>query len=119
MTFREVGAAEILGLLGDGGNDEVLRACIAALRLYAHDSYTIGGTPANIMREGLEVKFRHAASKGKTFIGESELLLRLYDLGSNPVAVVSADHGIKHFYVYVNPETVKSIGAIIMYDQGR
>ena len=82
MTFREVTLAEILAALGDGGEDSVLRACVAALRAYPRPSYTIGGSPARAVRETLEVKYRHAASRGKTFLGKDELLLRLHELGS-------------------------------------
>lgn len=68
------------------------------------------------LRETLEVKYRHAASRGKTFVGDGELLLRLQELGSEPIAVVSAHHAGKNFYVYVTPSTLKPVGAVIMYD---
>lgn len=42
------------------------------------------GSPANALRESLEVKYRHAASRGKTFVGDDELLLPLYELASEP-----------------------------------
>lgn len=116
MTFREVTPDEILAALGDGGGDSVLRASVAALRAYPRLSYTIGGTPANALRETLEVKYRHAASRGKTFIGDDELLLRLEELGSEPVSGVDAHHAGKHFMVYVVPSTLKPVGAVIMYD---
>jgi hypothetical protein len=116
MTFREVGRDEILAALGDGGEDLVLRACVAALRVHSRPSYAIGGSPANVLRETLEVKHRRAASRGKTFLGDAELLLRLQELGSEPVAVVSAHDAGKNFYVYVVPATLKPVGAVIMYD---
>lgn len=116
MTFREVAADEVLAALGDGGEDSVLRACIAALRAYPRPSYTIGGSPANAVRETLEVKYRHAASRGKTFIGDGELLLRLHELGSEPVAGVSAHHEGKNFIIYVIPSTLQPVGAVIMYN---
>lgn len=119
MTFREVTHDEILAVLGDGGEDPVLRTCVAALRAYARPSYAIGGSPANALRETLEVKYRHAASRGKTFVGDGELLLRLQELGSEPVAVVSAHHAGRNFYVYVFPSTLKPVGAVIMYDAQR
>ena len=43
MTFREVTSDEVLAALGEGGEDSVLRACVAALRVYRRPSYTIGG----------------------------------------------------------------------------
>jgi hypothetical protein len=116
MTFREVTRDEILASLGDGGEDSVLRACVAALRAYSRPSYAIGGTPANALRESLEMKYRQAASRGKTLVGDSELLLRLQELGSEPIAVVSATHAGKHFFVYVAPTSLKPLGAVIMYD---
>ena len=116
MTFREVTLAEILAALGDGGEDSVLRACVAALRAYPRPSYTIGGSPARAVRETLEVKYRHAASRGKTFLGKDELLLRLHELGSKPVSGVDAHHAGRHFMVYVTPSTLKPVGAVIMYD---
>jgi hypothetical protein len=116
MTFREVSRDEVLAALGDGGEDPVLRACVAALRAYSRPSYTIGGSPANALRETLEVKYRHAASRGKTFVGDGELLLRLQELGSEPVTGVSAHHAGKNFIVYVTPLTLKPVGAVIMYD---
>ena len=116
MTFREVSRDEVLAALGDGGEDSVLRACVAALRAYSRPSYTIGGSPANALRETLEVKYRHAASRGKTFVGDGELLLRLQELGSEPVTGVSAHHAGKNFIVYVTPSTLKPVGAVIMYD---
>lgn len=119
MTFREVTPDEILAVLGDGGEDPVLRACVAALRAYSRPSYAIGGSPANALREMLEVKYRHAVSRGKTFVGDGELLLRLQELGSEPVAGVSAHHGGRNFYVYVFPSTLKPVGAVIMYDAQR
>ena len=119
MTFREVTHDEILAVLGDGGEDPVLRACVAALRAYSRPSYAIGGSPANALRETLEVKYRHAASRGKTFIGDGELLLRLQELGSEPVAGVSAHHAGGNFYVYVFPSTLKPVGSVIMYDAQR
>ena len=109
-------AAEVLVALGDGGEDPVLRACVAALRVHSRPSYTIGGTPADTLRETLEVKYRHAASRGKSFIGDDELLLRLQELGSEPVAGVDAHYASKHFYIYVIPSTLKAVGAVIMYD---
>jgi hypothetical protein len=116
MTFREVTPDEVLAALGDGGEDDVLRACVAALRVHSRPSYTIGGTPANVLRETLEVKYRHAASRGKSFIGDDELLLRLQELGGAPVAGVDAHYAGKHFMVYVVPSTLKPVGAVIMYD---
>lgn len=116
MTFREVTSDEILVALGDGGEDSVLRACVAALRAHPRPSYAIGGSPANALRETLEVKYRHAASRGKTFIGDDDLLLRLQELGSEPVAVVSAHDAGKNFYVYVTPASLEPVGAVIMYD---
>jgi hypothetical protein len=90
MTFHEAERDEILAALGDGGEDPVLRACVAALRAHSRPSYAIGGSPANVLRETLEVKYRHAASRGKTIIGDDELLLRLQELGRDPIAMVSA-----------------------------
>jgi hypothetical protein len=119
MTFREVTLDDVLAALGDGGGDSVLRACVAALRAYPRPSYTIGRSPANAVRETLEVKYRHAASRGKTFLGDSELLLRLQELGSEPVSGVDAHHAGKHFMVYVIPSTLKPVGAVIMYDAQR
>ncbi len=119
MTLREVSRDEVLAALGDGGEDSVLRACVAAVRAYSRPSYAIGGSPANALRETLEVKYRHAASRGKTFIGDSELLLRLHELGSEPVAGVSAHHAGKSFIIYVIPSTLKPVGAVIMYDAQR
>lgn len=117
LTFREVMSGEVLAALGDGGPDSVLRACVAALRAYPRPSYAIGGSPANALRESLEVKYRHAASRRKIFVGDDELLLRLHELGSEPVAVVSAHSPQgKDFYVYVTPSTLEPVGAVIMYD---
>jgi hypothetical protein len=116
VTFREVLADEVMKVLGDGGEDPVLRACIAALRLHPRPSYAIGGTPADVLRETLEVKYRIAASHGKTFIGDVELLLRLQELGSEPVAMVSAHHAGRNFFVYVHPLTLQPVGAVIMND---
>ena len=62
------------------------------------------------------MKYRRAASRGKTFIGDSELLLRLQELGSEPVAVVDAHHEGRHFMVYLAPSTLEPVGAVIMYD---
>jgi hypothetical protein len=116
VTFREVTPDEVLVALGDGGQDSVLRACVAALRAYPRPSYAIGGSPAHAVRESLEVKYRHAASRGKTFVGDSELLLRLHELGSESVAGVSAHHAGKNFIIYVIPSTLEPVGAVIMYD---
>jgi hypothetical protein len=116
VTFREVTSGEVLAALGDGGQDSVLRACVAALRAHPRPSYAISGSPANALRETLEVKYRHAASRGKTFIGDDELLLRLQELGAEPVAVVSAHDAGKNFYVYVTPSTLEPVGAVTMYD---
>jgi hypothetical protein len=116
MTFRQVGRDEILTALGDGGEDPVLRACVAALPEHSRPFYAIGGSPTSVLRETLEVKYRHAASRGKTFLGDAELLLRLQELGSEPVVVVSAHDAGKNFYVYVDPATLKPVGAVIMYD---
>jgi hypothetical protein len=116
MTLRRVTSDEVLAALGDGGEDPVLRACVAALRAHPRSSYTVGGTPANALRETLEVKYRHAASRGKTFLGDRELLLRLQELGSDPVSGVDAHDAGKHFYVYVVPLTLTPVGAVIMYD---
>jgi hypothetical protein len=116
VTFREVTSDEILAALGDGGQDSVLRACVAALRAHPRPSYAIGGSPADALRGTLEVKYRRAASRGKTFIGDDELLLKLQERGSAPVAVVSAYEAGKNFYVYVTPSTLEPVGAVIMYD---
>jgi hypothetical protein len=116
VTFREVTSDEVLAALGDGGGDSVLRACVAALRAHPRPSYTIGGTPADALRESLEVKYRHAASRGKAFLGDQELLLRLQELGGVPVSGVDAHDAGKHFMVYVIPSTLKPVGAVIMVD---
>lgn len=116
MTFREVLADEVIKVLGDGGEDPVLRACVAAVRLHPRHSYAVGGTPADVLRETLEVKYRIAASRGKVFLGDVELLLRLQELGSEPVAVLSAHDASKNFFIYVHPGTLQPVGAVIMYD---
>ncbi len=119
MTFSEVTSEEVLTALGDGGQDPVLSACVVALRTYPRPSYAIGGSPANALRESLEVKYRHAASRGKTLVGDEELLLRLCELGSEAVAVVSAHSNDTNFYVYVTPSSLEPLGAVIMYDAQR
>jgi hypothetical protein len=119
MISREVTSGEILAALGDGGEDPVLRACVAALRARPRPSYAIGGSPASALRETLEVKYRHAASRGKTFIGDTELLLRLGELSNEPVSVVSAHDAGKTFYVYVTASALEPVGAVIMYDAQR
>ena len=116
MTFREVARDDVLAALGDGGQDPVLRTCVAALRASARPSYTIGGAPASALRQTLEVKHRHAASRGKTLLGDGELLLRLQELGSEQVAVVSAHEAGKNFIIYVLPATIEPVGAVVMYD---
>jgi hypothetical protein len=116
MTFREVPRDEVWAALGDGGDDAILRACVAALRTYSRPTYAVGGSPANVLREALEIKYRRAASRGKTLVGDDELLLRLQELDGEPVAVVSAHHAGKNFYVYVRPSTLRPVGAVIMYD---
>jgi hypothetical protein len=116
MTFREVTLDKILAVLGEGGADPVLLACVAGLRSHPRPSYAIGGSPAGALRETLEVKYRHAASRGKTFVGDGELLLRLQELGSEPVAVVSAHDAGKSFFVYMVPATLEPVGAAIMCD---
>jgi hypothetical protein len=68
MTFREVAVDEILAALGDGGEDPVLRACVSALRAFPRSSYAVGGSPADSVRDALEVKYRHTASRGKVFV---------------------------------------------------
>lgn len=114
MTFREVQLDEVLTALGDGGEDFLLRACVVALRAKGRRSYTIGGTPAKALRETLELKYRRAASRGKTFTGDGELLLRLQELGERPVAVVWAQHAGQTFFVYVDPSTLKPLGTVVM-----
>lgn len=89
---------------------------MAALRVHSRPAYTIGGTPANSLRETLEVKYRHAASRGKTFVGDDELLLRLQELGSDLVAGVDAHHAGRQFIGNLTPSTLKPVGAVIMYD---
>ena len=116
MTFREVGRDEVLEALGDGGDDSVLRTCVAALRADAQAVYTVGGSPAKILRETLEVKYRLAASRGKTFIGDDDLLLRLRELGNDLVSIVSAHRAGGHFFIFVMAGTLKPVGAVIMYD---
>jgi hypothetical protein len=116
MTFREVLAGEVTAVLGDGGEDPVLRACAAALRRHPRPSYAIGGTPADVLRETLEVKYGIAESRGKTFIGRAELLLRLQELGREPVAVVSAHQPGRNFFVYLHPSMLRPVGAVIMCD---
>lgn len=116
MTVREVTSGEVLAALGDGGGDSVLRACVAALRAHPRPSYAVGGSPADALRETLEVKYRRAASRGKTFVGDQELLLRLQELGGDPVSGVDAHHAGRYFYVYVVPSTLRPVGAVIMYD---
>jgi hypothetical protein len=91
-------------------------ACVAALRAHPRPCYTVGGTPASALRGTLEVKYRHAATRGKTFLGDQELLLRLQELGSDPVSGVDAHDAGRHFMVYVIPSTLRPVGAVIMYD---
>lgn len=116
MTFRAVASDEVLKALVDGGEDPVLRACVAALRARPRAFYTIGGSPAAALRETLELKYRRAASRGKTFAGDVELLVRLQELDREPLAVVSARHGGGDYYVYVTPSALQPVGAVIMYD---
>jgi len=116
VTFREVTWDEVVAALGDAGEDPVLRACVTALRQYPRPSYTIDGTPATVLRETLEVKYRLAASRGKRFIGDEDFLLRLQEMGSEPVAGVSAHHAGRNFFIYVTPGTLKPVGAVIMED---
>ena len=59
------------------------------------------------------------ASRAKAFIGDGELLLRLQELGNEPVAVVSAHGAGKNFFVYVTPSELEPVGAVIMYDAPR
>lgn len=73
----------------------------------------LGDVDADVLGEP-KVKYRHAASRGKTFIGDDELLLRLKELGSEPVSGVDAHHAGKNFYVYVILSTLKPVGKVIM-----
>jgi hypothetical protein len=67
VTFREVLADEVAAVLGDGGEDPVLRACAAALRRHPRPSYAIGGTPADVLRETLEVKYGERTAGGHVY----------------------------------------------------
>ena len=116
MTFREVTWDEIVSALGDAGEDPILGTCVTALQQHPRPSYTIDGTPAMVLRETLEVKYRLAASRGKRFIGDEEFLLRLQEMGSEPVAGVSAHHAGKSYFIYVTPSALKPVGAVIMED---
>lgn len=116
MTFREVTLEEILTSVGDGGEDPGMRVCIAAIAAYPRASYAIGGTPADELRESLEVKYRRAMTKGRTLVGDSELLMHLQERGGEPIAGVSAHGDGKHFFLYLVPATLAPVGAVIMYE---
>jgi hypothetical protein len=116
VTDREFTPEEILAVLGDGGEDSVLRTCIEALRVHHRAHYTIGGTPANLLRRTLERRYRNAVRKGKTFVGGQEILQRLAELGSELVSGLSTQDAGRHFFIYLYPSTLEPIGAMIMSD---
>jgi hypothetical protein len=89
---------------------------VAALRAHSRPSYTIGGTPADALRETLEQKYRRATSCGRTVIGDNELLMRLQELGGEPVAAVDVHYAGRYFMIYVSSSTLKPVGAVIMTD---
>lgn len=62
MTFRKVTRDEVLAALGNGGEDSVLRACVAALRLCPRPSYVRGldGASALPSRTGHRISNRIA-----------------------------------------------------------
>jgi hypothetical protein len=113
MTFRKVAPDEILAVLRDGGDDPVLRTCVAALRAHSRPRYTIGGSPANVLRETLEVKYGLAASHGKSFVGKDAaaaavLLLQLHELGSILSPLCRRIMG-GNFCIYLKPSTLKPV----------
>jgi hypothetical protein len=116
MALRELGKAQVLAVRPSATGDETLERCFAALEADTREVFTVDTAPADVLRKNLEVKYRIARQRGKRFIGDSELLLALSDLGDALVTSVFLDQASEHFDVFLAINPLRPVGAVIMKD---
>jgi hypothetical protein len=116
MTLRELSEDNIIEALIGAPENSLLDQCRKALLRDPHSTFTAAESPAEELRKILEVKHRVARTRGKTLIGDDDLLLRLHELGSQPVTGVFVDEGVCHYKLYLQAWTPKPVGAVIMHD---
>lgn len=116
MTLRELSKDKVIEALGKVAEDSLPPHCRAALLRDPHKTFNAAESPAERLREVLEVNHRIARTKGKCIIGGDDLLLQLHQLGSGPVTAVAAEDGAYLCITYLRAWTLDPVGAVIIYD---
>lgn len=116
MELQHLRKAQVLAVRPIEAHNEALERCFAALEADARDAFMVDTAPAAVLRTSLEVKYRIARQRGKTFVGDNELLLALGDLDDDLVTSVFSDQGSEHFDVFLTGNPLQVVGAVIMKD---
>jgi hypothetical protein len=90
--------------------------CLEAFEQDSASSYSIPDEPAGRLRETLELKYGIARGHGLTFTGDSEVFLRLSELGPEPVAMITTDFDGAMYIAFFRCQPLEYIGCVVMRD---
>jgi hypothetical protein len=116
MTLREISKGKIIEALNGVPENSLLAQCRVALLNDPGKTFNAAASPAERLRRILEVKHRVARTSGKTLTGHDDLLLRLHELGGQPVTAVTVEDGGSHYMLYLRAWTLEPVGAVIVHD---
>jgi hypothetical protein len=116
VTLRELSKDKIIEALSGVPENSLLTRCRAALLTDPRKTFNAAASPAEQLRRILEVKHRIARTRGKTLVGDDDLLLRLNELADQSVTAVAVNDGPCHYIIYLRAWTLEPVGAVIMHD---
>lgn len=116
MTLRQVSKDTIAETLTGFSKDSRLTRFREALLKDSRETFTVSASPAGRLRSALVVKHRVARTHGKILAGDGDLLLRLHELGDQPVTAVAVNEEPYHYILYLSAATFKPIGVVIIQD---
>jgi hypothetical protein len=117
MSLPHFSKQDVLEALAKAPNSRFER-CRALLVADARQEFPVAQAPAALLRESLEMKYRIAKSRGLILDGDTDLLVALTDLGSEPVTGVVVDVGDAHVFLYLRAETLEPVGCVTVQDGG-
>ena len=115
MNYWNMSITEILQAIEASPGNSLLVRCADILVSSGQDTFAVSASPADVLRRTLEVKFKVAADRGRTFEGRDELFLALSDLGAEPIVGVSARRGLEFASVYFTAATLEVVDPVIMH----
>jgi hypothetical protein len=116
LTLPQLPRSEALAAIRASTDADSSR-CIEAFEQDSASSYPMPAEPAGRLRGTLELKYSIARGNGLSFTGDSEVFLRLSELGPEPVTMITTDFDGAMYIAFFRYRPLEYLGCVVMREQ--